>query len=84
MGDYIEKLQKLYEVARNNMSERQLRSPTYYDKKVSDKELQVSELVYVFYPCNKSKKLACKWFSPYRILQAKHPAYEIDFTTKSQ
>ena len=36
------------------------------------------------YPRNKSKKLACKWFGPYRILQAKHPAHEIDFGTKSQ
>ena len=44
----------------------------------------MGELVHVFYPRNKSKKLACKWFDPYRILQAKHPAYEIDFGTKSQ
>ena len=44
----------------------------------------MGELVYVFYPRNKSKKLACKWFGPYRILQAKHPAYEIDFGTKSE
>ena len=84
VGDYIKMLQKLYEVARNNMSARQLRSATYYDKKVADEELRVGELVYVFYPRNKSKKLACKWFGPYRILQAKHPAYEIDFGIKSQ
>ena len=84
VGDYIEMLQKLCEVARNNMSVRQLRSATYYDKKVADEELRVGELVYVFYPRNKSKKLACKWFGPYRISQAKHPAYEIDFGTKSQ
>ena len=84
VGDYIKMLQKLYEVARNNMSARQLRSATYYDKKVADEELRVGELVYVFYPRNKSKKLACKWFGPYRILQAKHPAYEIDFGTKSE
>ena len=55
VGDYIEMLQKLYEVARNNMSVRQLRSATYYDKKVADEGLQVGELVYVFYPSNKSK-----------------------------
>ena len=55
VGDCIEMLQKLYEVARNNISVRQLRSATY-DKKVVDEELQVGELVYVFYPCNKSKK----------------------------
>ena len=84
VGNYIKMLQKLYEVARNNMSARQLRSATYYDKKVADEELRVGELVYVFYPRNKSKKLACKWFGPYRILQAKHPAYEIDLVTKSE
>ena len=84
VGDYIKMLQKLYEVARNNMSVRQLRSATYYDKKVADEELRVGELVYVFYPRNKSKKLACKWFGPYRILQAKHLAYEIDFVTRSE
>ena len=56
----------------------------YYDKRVADEELQVGELVYVFYPRNKSKKLTCKWFGPYRILHAKHPAYKIDFGTKSQ
>ena len=66
------------------MSVRQLRSATYYDKKVADEELQVVELVYVLYPRNKSKKLVCKWFVPYQILQAKHPAYEIDFGTKTQ
>ena len=77
-------LQKLYEVARNNMSVSQLRSATYYDKKVADEELQVGELLYVFYPSIKSKKLAHKWFSPYCILQAKHPAYEINLGTKSQ
>ena len=60
VGDYIKMLQKLYEVARNNMSARQLRSATYYDKKVADEEFRVGELVYVFYPRNKSKKLSCK------------------------
>ena len=84
VGDYIEKLQKLYQVARNNMSVRQLRSVTYYDKKVAYEELQVGELVCVFYSRNKSKRLACKWFIPYRILQAKDPVYQIDFGTKSQ
>ena len=84
MGDYIEMLQKLYDIARNNMSVRQLRCTTYYDKKVADEELRVGELVYVFYPCSKSKKLACNWIGPYRMLQAKIPAYEIDFGTKSQ
>ena len=44
----------------------------------------MGELVYVFYPRNKSNKLAYKWFGPYRILQAKHPAYEIDLGTKSE
>ena len=83
VDDYIEMLQKLYEVARN-MSVRQLRSVTYYDKKVTDEELQVGELVYVFYPRNKSKKLACKWFGPHGILEAKHPAYEIDLGAKTQ
>ena len=82
VGDYIKMLQKLYEVARNNTSARQLRSATY-DKKVADEELRVGELVYLFYP-HKSKKLACKWFGPYRILQAEHPAYEIDLGTKSE
>ena len=82
--DYIKMLQKLYEVARNNMSVSQLRSAIYYDKKVADEEFQVGELLYVFYPHNKSKKLAHKWFSRYRILQAKHPAYEINLGTKSQ
>ena len=82
-GDYMERVQKLDEVARNNILVRQPRSVTY-DKKVADEELQVGELVYVFYPRNKSKKLACKWFGPYCILQAKHPAYEIDFGTKRQ
>ena len=60
VSDYIEMLQKLYEVARSNMSVRQLRSVTYYDKKIADEELQGGELVFVFSPCNKSKKLACK------------------------
>ena len=50
VGDYIEMLQKLYKVAGNNMSVRQLRSVTYYHKKVADEEWQVGELVYVFYP----------------------------------
>ena len=67
VGDYMKMLQKLYEVARNNMSARQFRSATY-DKKVVDEKLRVGELVYVFYPRNKSKKLTCKWFGPYRIL----------------
>ena len=49
VGNYIKMLQKLYEAARNNISVRQLRSATY-DKKVADQELQVGELVYVFYP----------------------------------
>ena len=49
VGYYIEMLQKLYEVARNNMSVRQLRSATYYDQKVADEELLMGELVYVFY-----------------------------------
>ena len=49
VGNYIKMLQKLHEAARNNISVRQLRSATY-DKKVADQELQVGELVYVFYP----------------------------------
>ena len=39
------------------MSVRQLRSATYYDKKVAEEELQVDEIVYVFYPRNKSNKI---------------------------
>ena len=66
------------------MSVRQLRSATYYDKKVAEEELQVAEIVYVFYPRNKSNKITCKWFGSYRIFQYKRPAYEIDFGTKSQ
>ena len=42
---------------------------TYYDKKVVNDKLQVSELVYGFASLNKSKKLALKWFGPSEIVK---------------
>ena len=58
------------------MQTRQAAAAAYYDKVVDD-ELQVSELVYVLVPGNKSKKLALKWSGPSEIVKCCHPAYEI-------
>ena len=44
----------------------------------------MGELIYMFYPRNKSKKQVFKWFGSYPLCQAKHPAYEIDLGNKKQ
>ena len=78
IAEYERTLKELYEVARESMNTRQAIAATYYDKKVLDDELKVDELVFVFAPRNKSKKLSLKWFGPHRVIQCKHPAYEIE------
>ena len=77
IAEYEQTLQDLYNVARESIQARQVTAATYYNKKVVDDELQVSELVYVFAPRIKSKKLALKWFGPSEIVKCCHPAYEI-------
>ena len=77
IAEYELTLQDLYNVARESMQARQAAASIHYDRKVVDDELQVDELVYVLAPCNKSKKLALKWFCPSEIVKCCHPACEI-------
>ena len=82
--EFQNKLNQMYELARDNLDTRQQKAASYYDKKVKDHPLDMNTLVYVYLPRNERKQLKLKWDGPYRIITEKHPVYEIELTGTSK
>ena len=78
MKEFRDKLSKMYEIASEHVNTRQIKSNTYHDAKVKDDQLEVNTLVYIYLPRKQRMKLELKWEGPYRILNEKHPVYEIE------
>ena len=77
MKEFQNKLNQMYELARDSMNARQQKANTDYDRKVKADPLDTNTLVYVYLPRNERKKLKLKWDGPHKIVTAKHPVYEV-------
>ena len=76
-----QRIQQIYNIARENSIARQEVTASYYDKKVCDDKIDVGTLVYVFLPRNVRIKLTLKWMGPAKVVQNCHPSYEIEIKT---
>ena len=83
-AEYERVFQDIYELARENMSVRQNKAATYYDKKVRDHELTLDQIVLVRDPRVRSNSLKHKWVSPGKVVTVKHPVYEIEFQNRDR
>ena len=83
-SEYEKEFQEIYEIARENISTRQNKMATYYDRKVRDHELTVDQRVLVRDPRVKSNTLKYKWVSPGKVVTSKHPVYEVEFLDGSR
>ena len=82
LNTFRERMQKIYEHARDTMETHQEISTTYYDKKVLDDKLTTGDLVYVYLPRNRRIKLTEKFAGPAEVTKCNHPVYEIKRKTK--
>ena len=77
VGEYIKRLKGLHKVAHSNMSAQQSKVASYYDRKVFDSELEIGQLVYVYQPRMKRRKLAFK-------IEKRHPVYRVEVGDRKQ
>ncbi|RWS18461.1 pol polyprotein-like protein [Leptotrombidium deliense] len=69
-----EHLVKIREIAKQNLSQAQLRNKQTYDKNRREVEYQINDKVLVYFPLRKvgrSEKLLHKWLGPYKITKRK-------------
>ncbi|RWS03246.1 retrovirus-related Pol polyprotein from transposon 297-like protein [Dinothrombium tinctorium] len=82
VGVLAQHLNKIRDIAKQNLEAAQLRNKSYYDKKHRDVNFEVGEKVLVYFPIRrkgKSEKLFHKWLGPYRITQRHTPlVYEVE------
>ena len=78
MKEFRDKFSQMYELAADNVNQRQIKSNSYYDAKVHDDKLEINTLVYIYLPRKQRMKLDLKWDGPYKVINAKHPVYEIE------
>eukprot|EP00795_Rhopilema_esculentum_P004930 gene4930-21270_t len=78
LQSYKDKLNSMYDTAREHMNQRQARYAAYHDKNVIDDKLSVGDYVYVYLPRLARVKLIAKWNGPFKILKASHPVYSIE------
>ena len=66
------------------MSARQSKVASYYDTKVLDRKLEVGQLIYVYQPRIKRRKLPFKWSGPCTVMEERHPVYRVEVGSKKQ
>ena len=78
---FVDELNLMFKIARENMKWRQDKFATYYDKKRHDTVLSEGDLVLIYQPRLKRSKLAAKWTGPGKVTKTLHPVYEIEVQT---
>ena len=78
---FVNELNLMFKIARENMKWRQDKFATYYDKKRHDTVLSEGDLVLIYQPRLKRSKLAAKWTGPGKVTKTLHPVYEIEVQT---
>ena len=79
VSEFKKKLEKMYELANENMNTRQNKYTSYYDQKVFDDPIKEQQLVYMYLPRKQRHKLSIKWFGPCKVITNQHPVYKIGY-----
>ncbi len=76
---HYDTMNQIYEIALKSNIVRQQRAKGYYDKKIKNDTLHLDGKVLILNPRYRSNSLTYRWYGPGRVIQCKHPVYEIFF-----